>query len=162
MRKAQGWIAIGVCVAMGGCGAGKEERAQGEATVAIAEGTVLPGPEGGVVDTVAPFAGVWDVATLQGHLDRRGVATSDEGTIRHPALAPPGVRLRSAAGELQVFVYADAGARAQDTEAFDSLMSPSPDGPVSLVVAENVAVLVSERDTSLRRAIQGVFQQRRR
>lgn len=163
MRKVQGWLVMGMCVAVAGCDRVKDDQTQGEATVAIAEGAVLPVPEGTAVDTVAPFAGVWDVTTLQGHLERRGVVTSDMGAIRHPALAPPGVRLRSAAGDLQVFVYADAGARARDIAALDTLaLRSAPNGErLSLVAGDNVAVLVAPHDTSLRQAVQGVFERRR-
>jgi hypothetical protein len=160
-------FAVAVLIIAAGCGPARSGSEDGDATVSVAEGTVLPDSEGVAVDTVAPYEGVWDVTTIRGHLARAGITTTEQGEVRQPFMGARGTRLRGDKGELQVFVYADAGARARDTERLDSnaLMLPGEAGsaprPAAVVTANNLAVIVVGRDSALLESVTGVLRSRR-
>lgn len=163
MTMAQTWFALAAIVVAVGCGGAKGGDDAGGATVSVAEGTVLPENDGAPIDTVSPYEGVWDIATVRGHLARAGVAMEEDGEIRQSFMGARGVRLRGEPGELQVFVYADAGARARDTDRLDSTALIVPTGaggmqrPASVVTANNVAVIVVGPDSALLRAVTDVL-----
>ena len=167
MNMAQAWLAFGVLFLAAGCSGAKGGSEEGGATVSIAEGTVVPDVEGSAVDTVAPYEGVWDVATVRGHLARAGIVTTEEGQVSQPFMGARGTRLRGEKGELQVFVYADAGARARDTDRLDSaaLDLPGEAGsaqrPAAVVTANNLAVIVVGRDSALLESVTAVLRARR-
>ena len=161
------WFAFAVLIVATGCGGAKSGSDDAGATVSVAEGTVVPDSEGAALDTVAPFEGVWDLTTVRGHLARAGITTTEQGEVRQPFMGARGTRLRGGNGELQIFVYADAGARARDTDRLDSnaLVLPGEAGsaqrPAAVVTANNVAVIVVGRDSALLESVTGVLRSRR-
>ena len=163
----QAWFAMALLIVASGCGGAKSGSDDGGATVSVAEGTVVPDSEGAPIDTVAAYEGVWDVTTVRGHLARAGVTTIEQGEVRQPFMGARGTRLRGDRGELQVFVYADAGARARDTDRLDSnalvLVSEGGAGqrPAAVVTANNLAVIVVGRDSALLESVTGVLRARR-
>lgn len=163
MTMAQTWFAAVAVVVAVGCGGAKGGDDAGGSTVSVAEGTVVPEDDGAPIDTVSPYEGVWDLATVRGHLARAGVTTQEAGEVRQAFMGARGVRLRGESGELQVFVYADAGARARDTDRLDStaLAVPAVSGggqrSASIVAANNVAVIVVGPDSSLLRTVTEVL-----
>lgn len=167
MKMAQAWFAAAAVIVVSGCGSAKGGDEGAGATVSVAEGTVVPESEGAPVDTVSPYEGVWDLATVRGHLARAGVATTEAGDVRQPFMGARGVRLRGGSGEMQVFIYADAGARARDTDRLDStaLVLPATGGAeqsaASIVTANNLAVIVVGPDSALLRTVTGVLRAQR-
>ena len=160
------WFAVLAFVIPVACTGAKSSSEEAGATVSIAEGTVVPESAGAPVDTVSPYEGMWDLATVRGHLARAGITTTEEGEIRQPFMGARGTRLRGDRGELQVFIYADAGARARDTDRLDSnaLVLPggagSDRGPAAVVTANNLAVIVVGRDSALLESVSGVLRSR--
>ena len=156
-------LAGSLCLGLPGCG-GDEERDVAQSTVAIAEGTVIPEGVGAPMDTVTPYAGLWDVRMVQGHLARQGVETTQLGEVRNSLLSPPGTRLKAESGEVQVFIYADAGARGLDADSAKLAELQTLPGfqQASLVTADNVAILVIGEDSALRESVRDVVQKRRR
>ena len=163
MTMVQTWFGVAAVVVAVGCGGAKGGDDAGGSTVSVAEGTIVPETDGAPIDTVSLYEGVWDLATVRGHLARAGVTTEEEGEVRQSFMGARGVRLRGESGELQVFVYADAGARARDTDRLDSTALVVPAGagggqrPASVVAANNVAVIVLGQDSSLVRTVTEVL-----
>lgn len=167
MRTVQAWFASAMLVTVAGCGGAKGGTDEGGATVSVAEGTVVPESDLASIDTVDLYEGVWDLATIRGHLSRAGIMTTVHGEVRQPFMGARGTRLRGENGELQVFIYADAGARARDTDRLDSnaLVLPAEPGTAqrraSVVTANNLAVLIVAEDTALAQSVSGVLKSRR-
>ncbi len=161
------WFAVVGIVAIAACTGGNSGSDEVGATVSVAEGTVVPEQDGAPPDTVNPYEGVWDLATVRGHLARAGITTSEEGDVRLPFMGARGTRLRGANGELQVFIYADAGARARDTDRLDTnaLVLPGSTGaasrPAAVVTANNLAVIVVGQDSALLESVTSVLRARR-
>src|SRR5687768_15600118 len=157
----QAWLALAMLVAVAGCGGAKGSADEGGATVSVAEGTVVPETALAAVDTVNPYEGVWDLATIRGHLARAGITTTEHGEVRQPFMGARGTRLRGDKGEFQVFIYADAGARARDTDRLDSneLLLPAEAGKAqrraSVVTANNLAIIVVGEDSGLVQSVSG-------
>jgi hypothetical protein len=167
VHMGQAWWALGVLIAVAGCGGAKGNADEGGATVSVDEGTVVPETALAAVDTVNPYEGVWDLATIRGHLARAGISTTEQGEVRQPFMGARGTRLRGDKGEFQVFIYADAGARARDTDRLDSnaLLLPAESGTgrrrASVVTANNLAVIVVGEDSALVESVSGVLRPRR-
>ena len=163
----QAWSALAMIVIIAGCGGAKGSADEGGATVSVAEGTVVPETDLAAIDTVNPYEGVWDLGTIRGHLSRAGVSTTEQGEVRQPFMGARGTRLRGDKGELQVFIYADAGARARDTDRLDTnaLILPAEAGAgqrrASVVTANNLAVIVVGEDPALVRSVGSVLRSRR-
>ena len=133
------------------------------ATIAVSEGAVVPMVDGEPVDTVNPYEGVWDLRTLRGRFEAAGLDLTEAGPVSHPFMGTTGVRLQHEAGELQVFVYADALARARDTAPLDSNAPGAPSPPsewparARVATSNNVAVIVVGDDSALHRTVSQVL-----
>ena len=74
-------------------------------------------------------------------------------------MGPQGMRLVLPGAEVQVFIYADALARARDTDRIDSTkVAPVTTHvdwimPPSIIVINNAALIVLTRDETLRKQI---------
>ena len=165
MRMAKVWFVVVAAAGIAACSGGKG-GVDDESTIAVAEGTIVPEGEGAAVDTVNPYEGVWDLAMVRGHLARAGVETIEAGEVRQPFMGARGTRLRGDGGEIQVFIYADAGARARDTDRLDStaivLPGDRPDTPqrAALVTANNLAAIVVGEDSTLLESVSRVLRSR--
>lgn len=101
---------------------------------------------------------LWDNHAVVVRLSAAGLRPEQLGEIRHPFLGVPGLTIRVAGGaaEIHVFIYGDAGAVARDTKGLDSTRVAPPTMqimwimPPSLVVDNNLAVIVLTRDEALR------------
>lgn len=111
-------------------------------------------------DTVDPPKGSWETGAVPEALEAAGLGpVSYEGTVRLRFLGPVGTRLRVPGAEIQVYIYADALARARETDLIDSVKVAPVNGhadwtmPPSIIVVNNVALIVLTRDEFLRRRI---------
>ena len=108
---------------------------------------------------------LWDSHAVVTRLSAAGLRPEQLGEIRHPFLGVPGLTIRVAGGaaEIQAFIYGDAGAVGRDTRGLDSTRVAPPTMqimwimPPSLVVDNNLAVIVLTRDEALRTRIRAAL-----
>ncbi len=117
-------------------------------------------------DSIDAAKGVWESRTVRGALEAAGLGpVSDDGVVRVPFLGPEGTRFGLPGAEVQVYVYADAIARSQETDLVDSLKVAPAGGhvnwrmPPSIIVVNNVAVIVLSSDEVLRKRIHAAVRQ---
>ncbi len=101
-------------------------------------------------ESVAAAEDKWNVPEAVKRLTEAGLVVMDSGeTSRHPALGVEGRRLRVSGGELQLYVYDDAGARREDaadldtTQATSGALVPPGERPRFIVVNNLIAVLLT-------------------
>ena len=111
-------------------------------------------------DTADAGALTWSVASIETRLRDAGLAvTRDAGAVRQPFMSVPGSVLRVPGAELQAYVYGDQVARARDTDRLDPARVAPPTmmvtwrEPASLVVDNNLALIVIARDAVVRARI---------
>ena len=114
---------------------------------------------------VAAQSTLWDDTTVVARLRAANLDPERMGGVRQPFLGVPGMRLVIAHGtaEVQAFLYADAGAVGRDTKPLDTIrvaprtMQIAWIMPPSLIVNNNLAVIVLTRNEALRRRIKLAF-----
>jgi len=90
------------------------------------------------------------------------------GGVRQPFLGGEGVVYHIGQAELQVYLYADAGAVARDTGALDTARVAPPTMQISwrmpptLIVDNNMAAILLTRDDALRASIRAAIKGSRR
>jgi hypothetical protein len=111
-------------------------------------------------DTIDAPKGVWEVRAVRRALEVASLGpVSDDGVVHLPFLGPEGTRLGLPGAEVQVYIYADALARARETDLIDSLKVAPASGhvdwrmPASIIVTNNAAVIVLTSDDLLRKRI---------
>lgn len=111
-------------------------------------------------DTIDAPGGVWVTQAVIGALESSGLGpVREEGIVRLPFLGPVGTRLTLPGAEIQVYLYADALARARETDLIDSVKVAPTGGhvdwrmPASIIVINNAALIVLTSDNLLRRRI---------
>ena len=111
-------------------------------------------------DTADAGALTWSVARIETRLRDAGLAvTRDPAEVRQPFMSVPGSVLRVPGAEVQAYVYADPVARARDTDRLDPARVAPPTmmvtwrEPASLVVDNNLALIVIGRDPAARARI---------
>ncbi len=109
-------------------------------------------------DTVSAHAVNWTVDLVLGRLSSAGMMTKVAGPVKAKHMTVPGTRVHVPGAELEVYIYSDANATAQDVDRFDKLMR-MPDGnlmwekPPALITANNLVVLVLTSDPAVREHI---------
>lgn len=84
------------------------------------------------------------------------------GPVQVKHMTVPGTSVHVPGAELEVYIYGDANATAQDVDRFDRLMR-MPDGalmwqkPPALITANNLVVLVLTSDAAVREHIRRVI-----
>ena len=111
-------------------------------------------------DTIDAPRGVWSTRSVIGALVSNGLGpVKFDGVVHQPFIGPGGSRLRIPGAEIQVYVYADALARARDTDLIDSVkvaprrLHVAWRLPASIIPVNNAALIVLTADSSLRRRI---------
>ncbi len=95
-------------------------------------------------------------AAVKERLIAVGFHPVDAGEVRQPFLGPTGRTYRINGGEIQAYVYGDAIALAREVDKLDTLRVAPPTMmvewtmPPSLIVANNLAVILLTRDKELR------------
>lgn len=110
-------------------------------------------------DSAGPGTVTWTLGGLQERLRREGLEAIAVGEVRQPFMGGPGMRYKLPGGELQAFLYADAGAVARDTDLLDSTTVSPPTMmitwvmPPTLILSNNLAVILITRDPVLREKV---------
>ncbi len=140
------------------CGREQNARAPQDSAMGGAD-SVNGAPTSASRDTAGSGAINWTVADLQTRMRHAGINAIPAGQVRQSFLGAPGTRFTMQGGELQAFVYADAGALSHDIDVLDTVRV-SPPGtmidwrlPPKLIVSNNLAVILLTRDLELRKTI---------
>lgn len=151
-------------VAIGACGTGSKDRNTNE--------SVPPPPSAAVTrpkDTVAGASRLqWTLTDLEEALRKNGLTPVRGGSVRQPFLGGEGVLYQIGQADLQVYLYADAGAVARDTDPLDTTRVAPPTMQISwrmpptLIVDNNMAAILLTRDGGLRRQIRAAIEKSHR
>jgi len=88
-----------------------------------------------------------------------GLEAISAGEIRQPFLSARGALFHLPGGELQAYVYADAGALSRDTDALDTMTVSPPTmmihwmSPPTLIISNNLALILLTSDPQLRKQV---------
>lgn len=110
-------------------------------------------------DTTGSGSINWTLADLHRRLRAVGLDAVAAGEVRQPFMGGPGMRFKLEGGELQAYIYADAGALARDTDRLDTATVSPPTMmiswvmPPTLIVSNNLALILLTRDLQLRKKI---------
>lgn len=113
-------------------------------------------------DSVSAHAIDWTVDLVLDRLSSGGMMAKVTGPVQVKHMTVPGTRVHVPGAELEVYIYADANATAQDVDRFDKLMR-MPDGalmwqkPPALITANNLVVLVLTSDPAVREHVRRVI-----
>lgn len=143
----------------GACNEKVASKSNGDSTMNVAAATdaVFPPHEH---DTIDAPKGVWSTEAVVGALESRGLGpVTIQGRVQQPFIGPVGTGLHLPGADVQVYLYADALARARETDLIDSL-KVAPRGthvdwrmPASIIVINNAALIVLTNDETLRKRI---------
>ena len=163
MKPSRFWLCLGL-IAIGACGTGSKDR--------DTEEKVPPPPPAATTrpkDTVAGASRLqWTLANLEEVLRKNGLNPVRSGPVTQPFLGGEGVLYKIGKAELQVYLYADAGAVARDTDPLDTTRVAPPTIQVSwrmpptLIVDNNMAAILLTRDNALRRKIRAAIEKSHR
>lgn len=112
-----------------------------------------------VRDTIAAVQIQWTVAEVLDRLRVEGIPGELRSEIRQPFLAVPGVLVTVPGAEIQVYIYADAGAAGRDVARLDTARVAPPNmmitwmAPPSLIWHNNLVLIALTRDVQLRARI---------
>jgi len=139
------------------------ERQAGERTErdspAVSEEVAVATPGVPPADTAGSGSINWTLADLHHRLRAVGLNAVASGEVRQPFMGGPGMRYKLEGGELQAYIYADAGALARDTDQLDTATVSPPTMmiswvmPPTLIVSNNLALILLTRDPMLRKKI---------
>jgi hypothetical protein len=115
-------------------------------------------------DTVAGASRLqWTLPNLEEALRKKGLNPVRGGPVKQPFLGGEGVSYKIGPAELQIYLYADAGAVARDTDPLDTTRVAPPTMQVSwrmpptLIVDNNMVGILLTRDEALRRRIRAAI-----
>lgn len=142
---------------------GRRDRTQTPETA----GAVTPGTRRPTVDTI-PWPPVqWTADTVRVALEESGLGPAQVlGTIHQPFMRAPAMVIAVPGATLQVFIYGDAAARGRDTDRLDTVRVAPPNTmvtwkePASLLMNNNLAVVVLTRDAAVRHRIRDALEER--
>ena len=116
---------------------------------------------GSAADTIGSGSITWTLADLHSALSNSGLHPIESGRVRQPFLGADGMRYQLNVGELQAYIYGDAGAVARDTYLLDTTTLSPPEMmihwrmPPTLIVSNNLALILVTHDTALRARVRG-------
>ena len=139
---------------------GRDEASPGDrgdtsAVLRVGSPIVRPVPR----DTVAAVQVQWTVAEILERLRSASIPRELRGEVRQPFLAVRGARISVPGGEIQVFLYGDAGAAGRDVARLDTSRVAPPNvmiswvAPPSLIWHNNMVAILLTRDARLRARI---------
>ncbi len=110
-------------------------------------------------DTVGSGSINWTLVDLEKRMRGAGVEAIAAGEVRQPFLRAPGMSFHLRGGELQAYIYGDAGALSRDTDVLDSVTVSPPTMmidwklPPTLIVSNNLALILLTRDPQVRKKV---------
>jgi len=110
-------------------------------------------------DTVAAVQVQWTVAEILQRLRSAGMPAELRGEVRQPFLAVSGALISVPGGEVQIYLYGDAGAAGRDVARLDTNRVAPPNmmitwvAPPSLIWHNNMVAILLTRDARLRARI---------
>ena len=108
------------------------------------------------------------LTNLEQALRKNGLNPIRGGSVRQPFLGGEGVLYQIGPADLQVYLYADAGAVARDTDPLDTTRVAPPTMQISwrmpptLIVDNNMAAILLTQDAGLRRKIRTAIERSHR
>ena len=147
-------------IVLAGCGNEVKER-RDQPPVAPPGGAPAAKP----TDTITASPVQWSLGNLETTLRKAGLNPVRRGVVRQPFLGDEGMAYQVGSAELQVYLYADAGAVARDTEPLDTTRVAPPTMqitwrmPPALIVDNNMVVILLTRDEVLRRRIKAAIKE---
>jgi hypothetical protein len=132
-----------------GCGPGAERKRDADSA-----GAVAPAPVA-AADGDCPLTGKWELCSVRDRLEHAGLVPQPRDSVRPAFASVPGVVYGIGRGELQIFLYPDSAARAQNFARFDAAQVQSVQssgGTPTLIVSNNLAaILLSDNATQVER-----------
>lgn len=115
-------------------------------------------PDDAIAPAGATTGGIaWDLASVEGKLRAAGLQPVRAAEpVRQPFMTVAGSLLNLGNGEVQIYIYGDASARAHDTHRLDPHQVAPPHMMVSwrmpptLIVSDNLAAILLTHDAALR------------
>lgn len=130
----------------------------------VPRGAIAAGGSGAPADTVAANPTTWDAAAVGEALGAHGIKTlGSPSSVSQPFLSVPGLSFELLGGQLQAFMYADAGAVARDASTLDTARVQPPTMMISwrakptLITANNLLLILVSNDAELRDRVRGAF-----
>jgi hypothetical protein len=105
-------------------------------------------------DSVSAHPVNWTVDLVMQRLSSGGLRAVRLGPVGRRHMSVAGTRVQVPGAELEIYLYGDANAAAQDVDRFDRLMR-TPDGalvwakPPALVTANNMVILIITADATI-------------
>lgn len=105
----------------------------------------------------------WTLGDLERRLRAIGLKPIATGEVGQPFLNPTGMGYRFQGGELQAYVYGDANALAREVDRLDTVKVAPPTMmidwlmPPSLIVSNNLAVILLTRDADLKKRVRATI-----
>ena len=140
------------------CGRQTDQLAQSDSGGATAA-AVTAAPIVPLRDTAGSGAINWTLGDLQKRMRGVQLEAMAAGEVRQPFLSTLGMRFHLPGGELQAYVYADAGALSRDTDVLDTVTVSPPTMmidwklPPTLIVSNNLALILLTSDPKLRKKV---------
>ncbi|MEO8909809.1 MAG: hypothetical protein ABI408_06225 [Gemmatimonadaceae bacterium] len=106
----------------------------------------------------------WTLTGLEAALAQDSITLVKRGSVRQPFLGGAGVVYAIGTSELQVYLYADAGAVARDTDPLDTARVAPPTMrinwrlPPTLIVDNNIVLILLTRDKALRQRVKSAIE----
>jgi hypothetical protein len=113
-------------------------------------------------DSVGAHPVDWTVDLVLQRLASGGLSATPAGPVTARHMRVQGTRVVVPGAELEVYIYGDANAAAQDIDRFDRLMR-TPDGalawnkPPALVTSNNMVILIVAADAAVRQRVARVL-----
>ena len=143
-------FAAGLAVAA--CGGEKDGAARpssGTGAAGIAGDATDSSQAAAAAESLAVVRDMWNKSEVVRRLEEAGLVVTDSGKKAHqPALHVEGDRLRVSGGDLQIYLYPDAGAREKDLAGLDTTSHglPNVNNPRYIISGNLIAILHTPRD----------------
>lgn len=114
-------------------------------------------------DSVSAHPVDWTVDLAMARLSSAGLAPKLMGPVQVKHMNVAGTLIGVAGAELEIYLYGDSNASAQDIDRFDKLMAMPGGGPVmwekppAIVTENNMVIMVLTTDPAVRERVRKVF-----
>lgn len=151
--------ALLIAIVLSGASCSRDDKNAVEADPAEVPSAGMEAPARPPSDTVGSGSVNWSLPALHKTLCNLGLNPVVQGEVRQPFMGEPGIRYKLNGGELQAYIYADAGAVARDTDQLDTATVSPPTmmihwrTPPTLIISNNLVLILLTNDPELRETI---------